>query len=268
MTDEADETTGRGVRLSYAAAVLALVALVGVLHPHHNAQAPDTPPPGAGGLLPAIRLDAASNPIDQLRDWAQTRATRFGIPVRAVQAYGYATLVMARAQPGCHLGWTTLAGIARIESNHARFGGALIAADGTVAPPIRGVALDGTGGNAVITDPVATARAGRTVYARAMGPFQFIPDTWRRWGARAAVDYQTLSTALQNATPVSTTALSGSPDNIDDAALAAGRYLCASGGDLATGHGWRAAIYAYNHSNTYVDQVRSAATSYDARTSP
>ncbi|MEC3917242.1 lytic transglycosylase domain-containing protein [Nocardia sp. CDC160] len=225
---------------------------------------PDPAPPGAGGPVPAIRLDAVEHKLDQLRDWSQASSSKYGIPLRALQAYGYATVVMAKAQPNCHLGWTTLAGIARVESNHARFGGATIAADGSVRPVIRGVALNGTGGNGVIVDPGASASTGHTVYARAMGPFQFIPDTWKRWGVRADADYNALAEALENAKPAASTALSGSPDNIDDAALAAARYLCASGGDLATAHGWRQAILAYNHSGVYVDQVRSAATGYDA----
>ncbi|MEU6584008.1 murein transglycosylase [Nocardia sp. NPDC046763] len=224
---------------------------------------PDPVAPGTGGPMPVIRLDAVDNKLDQLRAWAQPRADQHGIPTRALEAYGYATVVMAKAQPSCHLGWTTLAGIARVESDHARFGGATIASDGTVIPPIRGVALNGTAGNAVIVDPRATGRSGRTVYARAMGPFQFIPDTWNRWGTRASADYQTLANALVNGKPIATEGLSGSPDNIDDAALAAGRYLCASGGDLATSGGWRQAIFAYNHSSAYVNQVHSAATGYD-----
>ncbi|WP_051152456.1 lytic transglycosylase domain-containing protein [Nocardia niigatensis] len=220
------------------------------------------PPPRAGEQIPAIRLDAAGQPLDQLRDWARARSTEFGIPVRAIQAYGYATVAMSKAQPGCHLGWVTLAGIARVESDHARFGGATIAADGAVRPPIRGIALDGTGGNARIVDPGATSRTGQAVYARAMGPFQFIPDTWRRWGVRASTDYNTLAGTLTTGKQAATSDLSGSPDNIDDAALAAGRYLCAAGGDLATAAGWRQAILAYNHSGVYVNQVRNAALGY------
>ncbi|MFI7667529.1 lytic transglycosylase domain-containing protein [Nocardia sp. NPDC049526] len=173
-------------------------------------------------------------------------------------------MAMAKARPTCHLGWVTLAGIVRVESDHARFGGATIAADGRVRPPIRGIALNGTGGNALIINPNATARAGRTVYARAMGPFQFIPDTWKRRGVRAGTDYNTLAKTLETGKPAAASDLSGSPDNIDDAALAAGRYLCAAGGDLATVRGWRQAIPAYNHSTVYVNQVRSAAIGYES----
>ncbi|MGW4245173.1 hypothetical protein, partial [Nocardia sp. NPDC004722] len=207
----------------------------------------------------AIRLE-----LDQLLDWALKRADRHDIPVRALQADGYATGVMAQARPECHLGWTTLAGIARVQSDHARFGGATIDNDGTVSSAIRGVELDGTGGNAVITEVASTVPGGHVVYARAMGPFQFIPDTWNRWGIRADSDYDVVAGALEDQKPVETQDLSGGLDNIHDAALSAARYLCAAGGDLSTAAGWEQAIFAYNHSLVYVDQVRSVAVSYDA----
>ncbi len=44
-----------------------------------------------------------------------------------------------------------------------------------------------------------------------MGPLQFIPSTWRSWGVDANGDGV------------------ADPNQIDDAALAAGRYLCAAG---------------------------------------
>ena len=59
---------------------------------------------------------------------------------------------------------------------------------------------------------------------------------------------------------------SADPYDIDDASLAAGRYLCASGRDLSTASGWSAAIFSYNHSDDYVRSVYAAAESYAART--
>jgi len=57
------------------------------------------------------------------------------------------------------------------------------------------------------------------------------------------------------------------PQNIGDAALAAGRYLCAGGKDLATGAGWWQAILSYNNSVIYVQNVFAAADGY-ARATP
>lgn len=54
------------------------------------------------------------------------------------------------------------------------------------------------------------------------------------------------------------------PQDIDDAALSAGGYLCAAGVDLSTGAGWSAAIHAYNHSGEYVGSVRALAEGYAA----
>ena len=56
------------------------------------------------------------------------------------------------------------------------------------------------------------------------------------------------------------------PQDVDDAAYAAARYLCASGADLATGSGWSAAVFSYNHSDAYVRSVYDAAQSYADRT--
>ena len=57
------------------------------------------------------------------------------------------------------------------------------------------------------------------------------------------------------------------PQDVDDAAMAAARYLCASGDDLATATGWSAAVFSYNHSNDYVTAVYDAAKAYADRTS-
>ncbi|RMI28494.1 hypothetical protein EBN03_29875 [Nocardia stercoris] len=223
------------------------------------ADLPATAPPAPQTTAPSGQSAAPSSP-DPLRAWAHQRAASYNIPEQALYAYGHATTAIQAAQPNCHLGWTTLAAIAATESNHARFGGATISANGQVSPPIRGVPLDGTHGNATITAPAAN---GHSTYVRAEGPFQFLPDTWRRWGLAAATPNPQLTQVLSTGTRANGAA-NGSADNINDAALTAARYLCADNHDLATPAGWTSAILAYNHSTTYLEQIHTTANRYSA----
>lgn len=206
---------------------------------------PDGVPPPAGDPVPEINTNAAGRPADQLRDWAEQRAPGMGIPVSALEAYAYAARVAQVENPDCHLSWTTLAGIGMVESQHGTYRGAEIAPNGDVSPPIRGVRLDGTNGNLEIIEKPAPPD-GDPVYARAMGPMQFIPETWRLYGVDANNDGVV------------------SPDNIDDATLAAAGYLCYRGKDMATPRGWINALRAYNHSDLYARAVRDWAVAYAA----
>ena len=207
---------------------------------------PDGVPPPPGAAVPAISTHMAGRPAAQLKDWAAERAPALGIPIEALEAYAYAARVAQVENPGCHLAWTTLAGIGMVESHHGTYRGAEIGPDGDVTPPIRGVRLDGTDGNLEILDPTAVSGDGEPVYARAMGPMQFIPETWRLYGVDANND------GLADA------------DNFDDAALSAAGYLCFRGKDLDTPRGWMSALRAYNHSDHYARAVRDWATAYAA----
>ena len=53
------------------------------------------------------------------------------------------------------------------------------------------------------------------------------------------------------------------PQNIDDASLAAARYLCASSA-MSTPATWRAAVQSYNNSSPYIDSIATAANRYAA----
>src|SRR5699024_2158668 len=134
--------------------------------------------------------------------------------------YGRAELAMRAEQPDCGLSWATLAGIGRIESNHGRYGGAVVGTDGYPSKPIIGVPLDGSPGVDTISDTDNGVYDGDPTHDRAVGPMQFIPSTWLRWASDGNGDGV------------------GSPQQIDDAALAAARYLCAGGRDMGTAEGW------------------------------
>lgn len=205
---------------------------------------PDGVPPPPGDPVPQIDTYADGRPADQLRDWAAERAPSLRIPVTALEAYAYAARVAEVENPDCHLAWTTLAGIGQVESHHGTYRGSTIAANGDVSPPIRGVLLDGTNGNLEILDHEAVSHDGEEPYVRAMGPMQFIPETWALYGVDANND------GVVNA------------DNIDDAALSAAGYLCWRGKDLSTPRGWMEALRAYNHSDQYARNVRDWATAY------
>ncbi len=168
-----------------------------------------------------------------------------GIPEIALRAYRAAQATMAATDPGCGLRWSLVAAIGRVESNHGRFGGAQLRADGTTTRPIRGIPLDGRPGVATIRDTDNGALDGDSVYDRAVGPMQFIPSSWRFAGADGNGDGRE------------------DPDNIFDAALAAAGYLCAGDTDLRDPDQRAAAVFRYNHSDEYVSVVLALAEQYE-----
>lgn len=170
-----------------------------------------------------------------------------GIPSRVLEAYRAAADRLAVEQPGCALSWALLAGIGLVESGHGSFGGAMVATDGRVTPEIIGPRLDGAGPFAEIRDTDGGLHDRDVEYDRAVGPLQFLPGTWARSGGDADGDGRS------------------DPHDIDDAALAAGRYLCA-GGSLAEPAGAVRAVYSYNRSDDYVRLVLTSAAGYAGMT--
>lgn len=175
--------------------------------------------------------------------WVAENSARTDIPERALAAYAGAAMRVSDEHPGCGIDWTTLAGIGHVESGHGTIHGGTIGHDGQQTPAIVGIALDGNGVNA-IHDTDGGLLDGDTVWDRAVGPMQLIPDTWRQYAADGNED----GTA--------------DPQQIDDAALTAARYLCAVGVDLRTSHGWIAAVGAYNDTVDYNNRVADATSYY------
>jgi hypothetical protein len=165
-----------------------------------------------------------------------------GIPATALAAYKNAAAIMARKQPNCHLDWALIASIGRIESNHAR--GGYVNAKGDTLEPILGPVLNGIGPFAVIPDTDQGRFDGDKVWDRAVGPMQFIPGTWLGYASDGNGDGKS------------------NPHNIYDATLATGRYLCSGRLDVANPDQLRAAIFRYNHSDTYVNTVILWAEAY------
>src|SRR5262249_24985735 len=119
----------------------------------------DAPSAAAGPLDPGRTPDPtgpsappAGPPPEAPTRWARRLGPSLGIPVTALRAYGYATLRVDADQPGCHLAWTTLAAIGKVESDHGRTGGATLQPDGRAVPPIIGPALNGQNGLKSIPD--------------------------------------------------------------------------------------------------------------------
>ncbi len=173
-----------------------------------------------------------------------------GLPGPASRAYRQAAAVLADQQPGCNLSWSLLAGVGLMESDHGRYDGAILARDGRSWPAIVGLPLNGVGPVAAIPDSDGGRLDGDTQWDRAVGPMQFIPQTWAAMGADGDGDGVS------------------DPNDLDDAALAAGTYLCAGGGDLADGAARRVALLSYNASEAYAYVVASYADDYAAGNVP
>ncbi|MEV5909305.1 lytic murein transglycosylase [Streptomyces chartreusis] len=237
---------GQGVRTARgtAAAAVALVALTA-------SQAPGAVPARVSapvaGQPPAQHGPSVSGDTPYRTELPPLRtAKRDGVgapaevgaavPASVFAAYRRAERRLSHEKPGCRLRWQLLAAIGQVESGQAR--GGRVTGDGTTVAPILGPRLDGVA-FALIRDTDGGAHDGDTVYDRAVGPMQFIPSTWARWGADGNGDGRT------------------DPNNVFDAALAAGRYLCADGRDLSVPAELDLAILGYNHSSAYLRTVRA-----------
>ncbi|MET7771218.1 lytic murein transglycosylase [Nocardia sp. NPDC005366] len=180
---------------------------------------------------------------------ADLPAGPLGIPGVAVAAYQNAEKTLLAENPECGMSWSTLAGIGRVESTHA-FGGKADA-DGNPLTPVYGPVLDGSlSGNNVIHDSDDGALDGLSGYDRAIGPMQFLPDTWKRYAADGNGDGI------------------ADPQNLFDAALTAGKYLCSGGLNMRDLSQQTRAILRYNNSMAYVANVMAWANSYNNGVAP
>jgi len=168
------------------------------------------------------------------------------IPAMALSAYRKAEQTMATVAPDCGVSWNLLAGIGRIESSHAN--GGATDSRGTSVNPIYGPVLDGSlPGNEII---VQSNTGGRTVYARAMGPMQFLPGTWSRYASDGDGDGK------------------ADPQNLFDASLSAARYLCSGGLNLRNQAQVLTSILRYNNSMAYAQNVLGWAAAYATGVAP
>ncbi len=211
-----------------------------------GAQAPSAPI-SAADQAPATAAQAGQADADDLQLAASTRkallstAELTDIPAKAIADYQRAALVINSSDKACHLDWTTLAAIGKVESDHGRD-----ARGKTSSAGVFGVLLNGKHNTGKVRDSDGGKLDGNKVWDRAVGPMQFLPSTWAVVGVDGNGD------GVRD------------PQNLADAALGAAVYLCGDGDDLATRSGQRAAVGRYNHSGSYIDLVLSIAKAYAA----
>ncbi|MFD8396687.1 hypothetical protein ACFV2N_48015 [Streptomyces sp. NPDC059680] len=181
---------------------------------------------------PGVEVVSAAPPVD---------VTQTGIPTLPLMAYRRAAYEQAIRTPGCHLPWTLLAAIGKIESNHARNGA--LTDEGFTASPILGPVLNGRP-FAALHDSDQGKFDGNTTWDRAVGPMQFIPSTWKRWGITTRPTHV------------------ADPNNIFDASTSAAAYLCANNRDLNDPLQLNQAILSYNPSQKYLHDVLALNSAY------
>ncbi|WP_345503131.1 lytic transglycosylase domain-containing protein [Pedococcus ginsenosidimutans] len=262
-----------------ATTVLSAVVLGGALLVGGGAAS--GPPPSAGATASPTTSAATARATSLPEDWdvtqrdllvgqrregalafTQVLATRLGAPLVATGAAlgstgtGGAPLSGPTAVPdvlwnayrsaassvptSCHLPVELLAAIGQVESGS--LAGRGLDSSHRAVPAVLGPVLDGHG-YAAIPDTDAGRWDHDTTWDRAVGPMQFIPSTWSRWGRDGNGDG------------------TRDPQNVEDSAWSAAAYLCAGGRDLSTSTGLRSAVLSYNHSAAYLaDVLRLAGT--------
>ena len=201
------------------------------------------------GVLAAISVNLLGFGGEDGRRSGDVDADPRPVPPLVMDAYVNAAARVAEQAPNCAgMSWPILAGVGAVESAHA--GGRTLAANGDITPQVIGPRLDGSGVGGNVTpfrDTDGGVLDGDLAYDRAVGPMQFLPETWTTW-ARDGNDDGT-----------------SDPHNIFDATLGAAAYLCGDApADLTDRAQMTQAITRYNRSASYVAEVLAYADSYAA----
>ena len=231
---------------------LALWGLVGLTGSPTARQLKDVPediPPRAPAEVPDINVHSEGRTADKLTYWSEELSDQTNIPKQALRAYGNAELIARDAWPECNLRWNTLAGIGWVETKHGNYSGnrlnpPRLTEDGVPEPKIIGIPLDGDNGTQHVADTDGGDFDGDATYDRAVGPMQFIPQSWGQFGLDANGDGV------------------ADPHQIDDAALSSAKLLCSGDHDLSTQDDWADSILGYNQSMDYLRRVAGAANAY------
>lgn len=194
--------------------------------------------PQPGSAAPAVPSGQA--------DAVVSSASTSGIPAIALSAYENAARIIDSADKACNIPWELIAAIGRVESNHGRFDGNHLSANGIAEPGIYGPALDGKNGTTAIADTDNGLLDGNKQWDRAVGPMQFIPSTWQ------VVKVDADNDGKRN------------PQDINDASLATAVYLCSGAENLGNRAGQQSAVFRYNHSRDYVNLVLRIMEAYQA----
>ncbi|MFD4482799.1 C40 family peptidase [Streptomyces sp. NPDC058471] len=172
-----------------------------------------------------------------------------GVNPVMLAAYSNAADRIHGVRPKCSgVRWSVIAGIGKVESNHA--GGRKISPAGNITPHILGPRLDGSGvgGNTTAFKDTDNGRWDGDAHSeRAVGPMQFLPSTWEGVSGQDGNN-----DGKKN------------PHNAFDAALGTATYLCGTGkNDLGNDAQLRKAILRYNQSGKYADDVTGFIRQYD-----
>lgn len=240
------KTTASRRPVLLAVALVVVLAVGGVLlvnrfsttdEPDRTASAAreSTSPASSAARPQALGRRAAAVPdrdSDRFDAWIGRIAKWLDIPERAVRSYANATVTLNERSPGCHMSWVTLAGIGKQATDHGAAGGG-IGADGTPSHRIGNKPLHDFSGK-VVSPPGAR------------GPMQLSDSLWHRYGTSAAGHG------------------AGDAQNLDDAALATGKALCAGGADLSEGRDWWRAVSRVDDAPLFLHRVLATATMYGA----
>jgi hypothetical protein len=196
--------------------------------------------PGVDGRLGSDKPARADVPVQGATDGRSVvRPGRpgavNGIPRGVFPAYRRATANLAVVRPNCGLTWPLLAGVGKVESDHASGGRVDVA--GTTRGKILGPVLNGRSGNGRITDTDKGRYDGDLTWDRAVGPMQIIPQVWDEFGADGNGD------GFRN------------PNNVYDAVTTVAVVLCSEGDDLKQPRDLVAALLRYQHSKDFVATV-------------